>query len=265
MKNVYKMILLAASTSVLFACGSSGSGSGATGPSTGGNSGGTSGGTTGGTTTPANSVFQGAKTSDGAAAGTATYDATNAKYTYNFNGTEIDVTSRGITAGTVVDMTVGANKQMIGGTTYAYSRFGAIGSIDNVKTGDVFYMGQKTVNMPTSGVAVYKGLGIAAAYDSKSFETGAISFDVNFGAKTISGRVEGDSDIRFEQAPISGNSFASKLTNVGYVQGNSYLQDGSYSGSFFGPAAEELGGIGKFNPDVDGNDGGAFSFGAKKQ
>ena len=259
MKNVYKMILLAASTSVLFACGSSGSGSGATGPSTGGNSGGTSGGTTGGTTTPANSVFQGAKTSDGAAAGTATYDATNAKYTYNFNGTEIDVTSRGITAGTVVDMTVGANKQMIGGTTYAYSRFGAIGSIDNVKTGDVFYMGQKTVNMPTSGVAVYKGLGIGMA-DSDgagvAFSHAPVSFDVNFGAKTISGKVEGDSAIRFDHAPISGNSFAGKLSDgdIG----------GTYSGSFFGPAAEELGGIGKFNLDADG-DGGAFSFGAKKQ
>ena len=50
MKNVYKMILLAASTSVLFACGSGGSGSGATGPSTGGTTGGTSGGTTSGTT-----------------------------------------------------------------------------------------------------------------------------------------------------------------------------------------------------------------------
>lgn len=260
MKNVYKMIL-AASTSVLFACGSSGSGSGATGPSTDG----TTGGTSGGTTTPVNSVFQGAKILDGAAAGTATYDAAKAKYTYNFNGTEIDVTSRGITESTVVDMTVGANKQMIGGTTYAYSRFGAIGPVGNLDAGDVFYVGQKTVNMPISGTAVYKGLGIAAAYDSKSFETGAISFDVNFGAKTISGRVEGDSDIRFEPAPISGNSFAGKLTNVGYVQGNSYLQDGSYSGSFFGPAAEELGGIGKFNPDVDGNDGGAFSFGAKKQ
>ena len=175
------------------------------------------------------------------------------------------MTSRGITAGTVVNLTVSGNKQAIGGTTYAYSRFGAIGPIDNVEAGDVFYMGQKTVNMPASGVAVYKGLAIAAARDSKSFETGAVSFDVNFGSKTISGRVEGDSDIRFEQAPISGNSFSGKLTNVGYVQGNSYLQDGSYSGSFFGPAAEELGGIGKFNPDVDGNDGGAFSFGAKKQ
>ena len=53
MKNVYKMILIAASTSVLFACGSSGSGSGATGPSTDG----TTGGTSGGTTTPVNSVF----------------------------------------------------------------------------------------------------------------------------------------------------------------------------------------------------------------
>ena len=260
MKNVYKMILLAASTSVLFACGSSGGGSGATGPSTGGNSGGTSGGTTGGTTTPTSSVFQGAKNLGGAAAGTATYDAANAKYTYNFNGTEIDVTSRGITAGTVVDMTVGANKQMIGGTTYAYSRFGAIGPVGNLDAGDVFYVGQKTVNMPTSGVAVYKGLGIGlpsgSGAGSTSFAYAPVSFDVNFGAKTISGQVDG-LPTRFNQAPITGNSFAGTLSNG--------TQSGSYAGSFFGPAAEELGGIGKFNIDVDGNDNDVFSFGAKKQ
>ena len=255
MKNVYKMILIAASTSVLFACGSSGSGSGATGPSTGG----TTCGTSGGTTTPVNSVFQGAKILDGAAAGTATYDAAKAKYTYNFNGTAIDVTSRGITAGTVVDMTVGGNKQMLGGTTYAYSRFGAIGPVGNLDAADVFYVGQKTVNMPISGTAVYKGLGIGMA-DSDgagvAFSHAPVSFDVNFGAKTISGKVEGDSAIRFDHAPISGNSFAGKLSDgdIG----------GTYSGSFFGPAAEELGGIGKFNLDADG-DGGAFSFGAKKQ
>ena len=252
MKNVYKMILLAASTSVLFACGSSGGGSGATGPSTGG--------TTGGTTTPTNSVFQGAKNLGGAAAGTATYDAANAKYTYNFNGTEIDVTSRGITAGTVVDMTVGANKQMIGGTTYAYSRFGAIGPVGNLDAGDVFYVGQKTVNMPTSGVAVYKGLGIGlpsgSGAGSTSFAYAPVSFDVNFGAKTISGQVDG-LPTRFNQAPITGNSFAGTLSNG--------TQSGSYAGSFFGPAAEELGGIGKFNIDVDGNDNDVFSFGAKKQ
>ncbi len=252
MKNVYKMILLAASTSVLFACGSSGGGSGATGPSTGG--------TTGGTTTPTNSVFQGAKNLGGAAAGTATYDAANAKYTYNFNGTEIDVTSRGITAGTVVDMTVGANKQMIGGTTYAYSRFGAIGPVGNLDAGDVFYVGQTTVNMPTSGVAVYKGLGIGlpsgSGAGSTSFAYAPVSFDVNFGAKTISGQVDG-LPTRFNQAPITGNSFAGTLSNG--------TQSGSYAGSFFGPAAEELGGIGKFNIDVDGNDNDVFSFGAKKQ
>ena len=254
MKNVYKMIL-AASTSVLFACGSSGSGSGATGPSTDG----TTGGTSGGTTTPVNSVFQGAKILDGAAAGTATYDAAKAKYTYNFNGTAIDVTSRGITAGTVVDMTVGGNKQMLGGTTYAYSRFGAIGPVGNLDAADVFYVGQKTVNMPISGTAVYKGLGIGMA-DSDgagvAFSHAPVSFDVNFGAKTISGQVDG-LPTRFNQAPITGNSFAGTLSNG--------TQSGSYAGSFFGPAAEELGGIGKFNIDVDGNDNDVFSFGAKKQ
>jgi hypothetical protein len=195
---------------------------------------------------------------DGAAAGTATYDAAKAKYTYNFNGTAIDVTSRGITAGTVVDMTVGGNKQMLGGTTYAYSRFGAIGPVGNLDAADVFYVGQKTVNMPISGTAVYKGLGIGMA-DSDgagvAFSHAPVSFDVNFGAKTISGKVEGDSAVRFEQAPISGNSFAGKLSDgdIG----------GSYSGAFFGPAAEELGGIGKFI-DADGSGNGAFSFGAKK-
>ncbi|MBS1174338.1 MAG: hypothetical protein H6R05_469 [Burkholderiaceae bacterium] len=257
MKRVYKMMLVAASVSVLFACGSGGSGSGATGPSAGGSTGG---GTSGGTTTPTtptNSVFQGVKSLDGAAAGTATYDAANAKYVYNFNGSQIDVTSRGITAGTVVDMTVGGNKQMIGGTSYAYSRFGAIGPVGNLDASDVFYVGQKTVNMPTSGAAVYKGLVIGMKDgDGVAFDYAPVSFDVNFGAKTISGKVEDDSAIRFEQAPISGNSFAGKLLDDD--------KGGSYSGAFFGPAAQELGGIGKFNLDADGESG-AFSFGAKKQ
>ena len=258
MKGIKSGFSVIALTVLLSACGSGGSGSGVS------SSSGSSGTGTGGTTTPivTNSTFQGAKNIGGGSAGTATYNAAAGKYTYNFNGTEIDVTSKGITAGTVVDMTVGSNKQMLGGTTYSYSRFGAIGPVGNLDAGDVFYVGKETASaaMPTTGSAVYKGQAIGLDSDENNqytFVNVPLTMNVDFGAKVISGNA---GNITFNPGQIAGSGFSGSLVGSG-----EYAQTGSYQGAFFGPSAEELGGLGKLNPDVDGNDDFSFSFGAKRQ
>jgi len=190
------------------------------------------------TTTTTNPTFQGLKAIGGADAGLGRVE--NGKYLYVYNGDDIDMTSNGITAGTVVSMNIGDTntKTVIGGTTYSYSRFGAIAPSDDLSQAEVFYMGTKTTSMPATGSATYEGLVVEHDMSNTS-----ASFNVDFGAKTIVGSA---GDKSFTNGVITGADFA------GDVSGN-----GQFQGSFFGNDAAELGGTGT-------SDGNAFSFGAKK-
>lgn len=270
MKKSHHTLGLASVMAVVFltACGSGGSGSGVSAPSSA-----SSPSTVPSTVKPSanpvtppsqppvsTSTFQGTKIVDGSGAGFAVADSTG-KYTYNYNGTVVDVTYKGISAGQLINLNVGDVNQVIGGSKYSYSRFGAIAPKGHAEKGEVFYMGQQTAQMPTTGEAVYKGLAIDRSVDGstgvQAFIDLPVMFNVDFAKKTLSGSSEGNIYV-FDSAAISGNHFTGNLKYGQYATG-------SYSGAFFGPNAEELGGIGKFAPDADGNDSGAFSFGAKKQ
>lgn len=181
--------------------------------------------------------YQGLYGIDGTNAGSATISSTGA-YTYSYNGTSIDLTSAGISAGNVVSTTSGGVKKVIGGSTYSYSRFGGIAPSTDLTKSEVFYVGTKTTTMPTTGTATYSG----QVVDS-SLANNAVTFNVDYGAKTITGST---STLSFTNGTITGSDFA------GTASGN-----GTFKGSFFGTNAAELGGTGT-------TAGNAFSFGAKK-
>lgn len=181
--------------------------------------------------------YQGLKGIGATNAGTATVSSTGA-YTYIYNGTSIDLTSTGISAGSVVSTTTGGVKKVLGGSTYSYSRFGGIAPSTDLTKSEVFYVGTKTTTMPTTGTATYSGQVI-----DSSLANNAVTFNVNYGAKTITGAT---STLNFTNGTITGSDFA------GTVTGN-----GAFKGSFFGTNAAELGGTGT-------TAGNAFSFGAKK-
>lgn len=170
-------------------------------------------------------------------AGTATVSSTGA-YTYGYNGTSIDLSPSGLSAANVISLTSNGVKEVIGGSTYSYSRFGGVAPSTDLTKSQVFYVGTKTTTMPTTGTATYSG----QVVDS-SLANSAVTFNVNYGAKTITGT---SSALTFSNGTISGSDF------TGNVSGN-----GTFKGSFFGTNAAELGGTGT-------TAGNAFSFGAKK-
>ncbi len=213
----------------------------------------------------------------GGEAGVASVEGVDAAavYTYNFKGTDVDVTLSGISAGTFYTSTEGAISKHIGGTTYSYSRFGVVAayysyggsSITPAATaplyvdGEVFYVGQKTSSMPTTGTASYSGY-LTTLSITGQFEDAPIGFDVNYGDKKIEGSLKEPGSSLFGETisfdgTIDGSDFSGTATS------SSWNNSGTFSGSFFGPNAEELGGVGMFSDSVEGALG--FSFGAKKE
>ena len=130
-----------------------------------------------------------------------------------------------------------------------------------------FYQGIVPTNMPIAGRAHYEGNSYMYSYgpmegDRTYFDTqGAAHFDVDFGAKTIAGKL----DNKVQLDPLSLSSIQEGFTFNGKVHGNTFSakeeQDKIYyHGGFFGPNAEELGGVLRHDDDkVNGY------FGAHKQ
>ncbi len=182
------------------------------------------------------------------------------EYTYFFNGVPVDVTLSGtLPISGFVDTTGGGIARHIGGTTYSYSRFGVVASFDNFTPGDtytngeVFYVGQKTSSMPVTGTAIYSGY--LTTLQGGEFNDATVTFSVDYAGNTISGNTLDGISMIFDEGIIIGSDFS------GTVSSGTTEIVGGYHGSFFGPNAEELGGVGTFD-----NGGGTFgySFGAKK-
>ena len=109
-------------------------------------------------------------------------------------------------------------------------------------------MGQVTTNMPTTGTAVYNGLSLGS-HTGDVYGEGTSRFNVNFGAKTISGTVSNAAYSADLRGTISGAAFSGTHNGV------------NMSGNFYGPNAAELGGV------YSGTSNGlpvAGSFGAKR-
>ena len=186
----------------------------------------------------------------------ATATSDGAKYTYQYEGKTLDITLPSTKAGTVVSSTDGSGlTTVVGGSTYSYSRFGAVFSANHESPSEVFSVGVPTSNMPTTGSAQYKGLllGDGMTSDRQAFHT---QFDVSFANKTLTGTgstVDGVQVYEFRDGKILNNTFAGVFAHPAADTA------GTFAGQFFGPNAAELGGY------AHGQEGYTFSFGAKKQ
>lgn len=132
----------------------------------------------------------------------------------------------------------------------SYTTFG---TWTDFKTGrhDVFYTGEPTLaaNVPTQGTATYVGDAMRENIRSEA------TFNVDFAAKTISGNIaagEAFGSAVAMQGNIADGGFTGKAQSGG--------QDGTFTGHFNGPVAQELGGLASF-ADTSKN----VAFGATRQ
>ncbi len=151
----------------------------------------------------------------------------------------------------------------IGDSRLSYTRFGL--QMDNTDYSPMQYrafaIGSLTpvADVPTSGTARYAGSSVFSS-SAISYTTQPANFDVDFGAKTVHGRIH--SGLGMPNAvmefggTINGSSFSSTKDTLLHMQGN-----------FYGPNAAEMGGTFKGVYEIPGGDvlhvNGAF--GAKRQ
>ena len=129
---------------------------------------------------------------------------------------------------------------------YANVRMGVSSSNGPTEKDILFYNGAPTQNMPVTGLASYKGDSIILSDDigddsDEDAVAGQSSFDVDFGAKTLSGSITANNVPTINiSANISGNSFEGTAKST-------KLTDGAVEGKFYGNNAVELGGLAKAN------------------
>ena len=127
---------------------------------------------------------------------------------------------------------------------YANVRMGVSLSNGPTEKDILFYNGAPTQNMPVTGLASYKGDSIISSddiSDDSDAVAGQSSFDVDFGAKTLSGSITANNVPTINiSANISGNSFEGTAKST-------KLTDGAVEGKFYGNNAVELGGLAKAN------------------
>ena len=151
----------------------------------------------------------------------------------------------------------------IGDSRLSYTRFGL--QMDNTDYSPMQYrafsIGSLTpvADVPTSGTARYAGSSVFSSSEI-SYTTQPANFDVDFGAKTVHGRIHSGLDMpnavmEFD-GTINGSSFSSTKDTLLQMQGN-----------FYGPNAAEMGGTFRGPYLIPGGDvlHVKGSFGAKRQ
>lgn len=172
--------------------------------------------------------------------------------TINVDGTDITIGYPGVNAGSWAN--IGDLKVCCG--RYTDARFGVNDSFD---ANYMFYNGNPTQNMPTSGTATYSGetiitAGNVAALDDEDYYFGKSEFNVNFGNKTLNGAltIPNIQPVNIN-AKISGNSFTGTANSAS-------LPSGQVEGKFYGNSAKEMAGLAQGNDQSWG-----AAFGAEKK
>ncbi|TNG94930.1 transferrin-binding protein-like solute binding protein [Pasteurellaceae bacterium USgator11] len=143
------------------------------------------------------------------------------------------------------------------------------GSYDSVKIGGVFgveneylfYNGIPTnvAQIPQEGQATYKGEFLYSSEAQGRYETSrntrAATFEVDFGNKTLNGKLDASMTAVTIEANITGNQFDGKAISVNEVV------EGKVQGQFFGENAKQLGGLAAANDNTSWN----AVFAAQKQ
>ena len=129
---------------------------------------------------------------------------------------------------------------------YTDVRIGAIGSTEAGQEDILFYNGNPTKSMPSSGVVTYRGDSIIAAKTDKlpdeDYVKGSSTFTADFGNKKLTGTISaGNVNVVTVDAKISGNGFA------GTAKSDLLNSQGTAEGKFYGENAKELGGLVKAN------------------
>ena len=155
----------------------------------------------------------------------------------NVDGREIKIIPDGISTGGIYSETSnGTPQRMVGSNSLSYTRFGYVH--DNTRQGYMLAQGQETGTMPnTVGPITYHGNVVHADRIDQTLTAGAASFNVDLGNHTINGILypNGKPTITLENGIITGSGFSNNANSPG--------NQTHFQGSFYGPNAEELGGI----------------------
>lgn len=187
------------------------------------------------------------------------YNTTN----INVDGTNVTIGYPGISAGGWSKIKANGRDLQVCCGRYSDIRFGVSDSSNDRDNTYLFYNGNPTNNMPTSGTASYVGQSIITAdittdipaLDDEDYYTGTSQFNVDFGNKTLNGSL-GINKIQPVNinASISGNSFN------GTANSSSLPSAARVEGKFYGEQAKQLAGLAQAN-----DNSWAAAFGAQKQ
>ncbi len=178
----------------------------------------------------------------------------------NVEGINLEIGFPNISAGGWAKTTANDRRIDVCCGRYSDIRFGINDSLDDNGKFYLFYNGNPTLNIPTSGSASYSGQSILAIditeSDEDDYHIGNSQFSVDFGNKSLSGSL-GINDIQYVNinASISGNNFS------GYA--NTSLLPSSVAnveGKFYGEQAKQLAGLAEAN-----DNSWSAVFGAQKQ
>lgn len=171
------------------------------------------------------------------------------------DGTKIslDASPKGLIAGKTKDgILLGQNND---------ASFYGVWRDDAESTRELRYQGTEATNIPTSGIAVYKGDAIwLSGYDKDFTRGGKSTLNVDFANKTVDGNIkfldndEFRRDITLHKTYLHGSTFEGQAS----VFANS---NGKYKGGLYGENAKEAAGVVDFgnNSKLD------VSFSGKKQ
>ena len=159
-------------------------------------------------------------------------------YKLNVDGTELTIGGPGISSGSWLTLRDANHETMV--VAYKNSSFGAIRSQHENAKDYLFYNGNPTANMPTTGTASYEGRSILSAANIESdddYLKGTSRLNANFADKTLTGSLNFNEAIINVNSRISGNSF------TGSANSFALIGTGKVEGKFYGNNAKELGGM----------------------
>lgn len=159
------------------------------------------------------------------------------------NGKEIPLQISGLTSSN----SLRANGKTENGDTYVFqpnlnSSYAGIIRLGNNAENYLFHQGLTATDLPSSGTATYRGSSYVESIAGLGNSGGDASFNVDFGAKTISGRLE--NQINYQNngstAVLNGLNFNGTINGTGFSG-----QDGSteFNGAFYGANGNELSGV----------------------
>lgn len=167
--------------------------------------------------------------------------------TVTIDGKTLDFIPQGFIVGNNINLNAGNMTRIGSGNALSYMRYGYVADTAKNVSPTLFAQGIATASdkVPTTGKAVYNG----TAVDNNKVSYNA-RFDVNYTAKILGGTLSPQT-----------NPSAKMINLTAVINGNTFTGKSDYTttGQFYGPNAEELGGVFKNHDDSLSG-----AFGAKK-